>query len=138
MSIQTILNITEVNFILDLLLSLLCGFAIGLEREYKNKPAGISTQTTVITASMLFSFISSQMVGGDPTRISAQIVSGVGFLGAGVILKSEATNSIMNLTTAASIWYAASIGMAIGFNHHSIALLGAAFIILVNRIPRFK
>ena len=109
-----------------------------LERELKNKPAGISTQTTVITASMIFSFISSQLSDGDPTRIAAQIVSGVGFLGAGVILKSESTNSIMNLTTAASIWYSASVGMALGFNFHSMALLATAFIIIVNRIPRFK
>lgn len=138
MTVLDILKITEINFIIDLLLALICGFSIGLEREFKNKPAGISTQTTVITASMIFSFISSQIAKDDPSRIAAQIVSGVGFLGAGVILKSESSNTIINLTTASSIWYSACIGMALGFNFHYIALVGTAFIIIVNRIPKFK
>lgn len=125
----------EIEFLIDLLLSLFCGLIIGVERELRDKPAGIGTHTTVITSSMLFTFMSRNIVGGDPTRIAAQIVTGIGFLGAGMILKSESTHSVHNLTTAASIWYSAAIGMALGFNFHFIAIVAAIYIILINRIP---
>ncbi len=108
----------EIEFLVDLGLALFCGLIIGLERELKKKPAGISTQTLVITGSMMFAFLSRTMGEGDPTRIAAQIVSGIGFLGAGIILKSESGNKVKNVTTAASIWYAAAVGMALGFNMH--------------------
>jgi putative Mg2+ transporter-C (MgtC) family protein len=65
-------------------------------------------------------------------------VSGIGFLGAGIILKSESTEKITNLTTAAAIWFAASIGMAIGFNFYFMALVGTAFAVLVPRIPHIS
>ncbi|HRN71248.1 MAG TPA: MgtC/SapB family protein, partial [Candidatus Woesebacteria bacterium] len=75
---------------------------------------------------------------GDPTRIAAQIVSGVGFLGAGIILKSEATGRVTNLTTAASVWYSAAIGMALGFNYHFIGLVATLYVVIINRIPNFR
>lgn len=129
----------EREFIADLFLSLVCGLAIGIERELRHKPAGISTHTTVITAAMLFTFMSKSMSGdGDATRIAAQIVSGIGFLGAGIIMKSESNNTVSNLTTAASIWYSAAIGMALGFNLHFIAVVATAYGILINRIPKLK
>ncbi len=127
----------EKEFLIDLLLALICGLVIGIEREKKNKPAGISTQTLVIGAAMLFSFLSKTVSAGDPTRIAAQIVSGVGFLGAGIILKSEKTEKVTNLTTAASVWYSAAIGMALGFNYHFIALTATIYVVIINRIPRF-
>lgn len=135
---ENIFGPRELEFLLDLGLALVCGVLIGLERELKNKPAGISTQTLVITGSMMFAFFSKAVDGGDPTRIAAQIVSGVGFLGAGIILKSEKKGKISNLTTAASIWYAAAIGMALGFNMHIIAVVAAVYAVLVNRIPHVK
>jgi len=128
----------EREFIIDLLLALMCGLIIGFEREKRNKPAGISTQTLVIGASMLFSFLSKNVVEGDPTRIAAQIVSGVGFLGAGIILKSEKTGRVSNLTTAASVWYSAAIGMALGFNYHFIGILATLYVVIINRIPNFR
>lgn len=128
----------ESEFLFDLLLALLCGLVIGIERERRNKPAGISTQTLVIGASMLFSFLSKTVSEGDPTRIAAQIVSGVGFLGAGIILKSEKTGKISNLTTAASVWYAAAIGMALGFNYHFIGVVATIYVVIINRIPNFR
>src|SRR5690606_22951675 len=119
----------------NLCLSLVAGLLIGGERELRGKPAGISTQTLVISGAMLFAFI-SQVVGmGDPTRIAAQIVSGIGFLGAGVILKSESQEKVTNVTTAASIWFSAAIGMALGFNFHFIAIIGAVYVVLISRIP---
>jgi putative Mg2+ transporter-C (MgtC) family protein len=128
----------EQEFLKDLGIALLCGLIIGIEREIHKKPAGISTQTLVISASMLFTFISSIVSEGDNTRIAAQIVSGIGFLGAGLIIKSEAKEQVSNVTTAASIWYAAAIGMAIGFNLHFLAITGAVFVTLVTMIPRVE
>ena len=128
----------EIEFLIDLVLALICGLIIGIERERKNKPAGISTQTLVIGAAMLFSFLSKTVSEGDPTRIAAQIVSGVGFIGAGIILKSEKTEKVTNLTTAASVWYAAAIGMALGFNYHFIAIVATIYVVIINRIPHFR
>ena len=128
----------EIEFLIDLVLALICGLIIGIERERKNKPAGISTQTLVIGAAMLFSFLSKTVSEGDPTRIAAQIVSGVGFIGAGIILKSEKTGMVTNLTTAASVWYAAAIGMALGFNYHFIAIVATIYVVIINRIPHFR
>lgn len=128
----------ESEFLIDLVLALVCGVIIGFERERRNKPAGISTHTLVIGAAMLFSFLSKSVHAGDPTRIAAQIVSGVGFLGAGIILKSEKTGKISNLTTAASVWYSAAIGMALGFNYHFIAIAATIYVVIINRIPHFR
>jgi len=126
----------EQEFLIDLGLALLCGLIIGIERELRHKPAGISTQSLVIAAAMLFSFISRTGNSGNPTHLAAQIVSGVGFLGAGIILKSERLGKITNLTTAASVWYAAAIGMALGFNYHFIAVIATLYAVVINRIPR--
>lgn len=133
-----LINALEKEFLIDLFFSLICGLVIGFERERKNKPAGISTQTLVIGAAMLFTFLSRTVSAGDPTRIAAQIVSGVGFLGAGIILKSETTGKVTNLTTAASVWYSAAIGMALGFNYHFIGLVATLYVVIINRIPNFR
>ncbi len=126
----------ETRYVLGLLVSLICGILIGAERELKKKPAGVSTQTLVIGGSMTFAFLSQILGAGDPARIAAQIVSGVGFLGAGIILRSENGSKVTNVTTAASIWFSASIGMAIGFKYYVIALSAALFAIIISRIPK--
>ncbi len=130
------INSIEKEFLLDIVLALICGFVVGIERESRGKPAGVSTHTIIIAAAMLFTFMSRILGAGDPTRIAAQIVSGVGFLGAGIIMKSESTNTVSNLTTAASIWFSAAIGMALGFNLHFIAIVATLYAVLVNRIPK--
>jgi putative Mg2+ transporter-C (MgtC) family protein len=132
---EDIVGSDEITFLINLLVAFVCGLIIGAERELKNKPAGISTQTLVIAGAMLFSFLSGILPDGDPTRIAAQIVSGIGFLGAGLILKSENKGRIDNVTTAASIWYAAAIGMAIGFGFHFIAIAAAVYAVIISRIP---
>jgi len=87
---------------------------------------------------MIFTYISAQVDPNSTSRIAAQVVSGIGFLGAGMILKSESTEKITNLTTAAAVWFAAAIGMAIGFNFYFMALVATAFAVLVPRIPHIS
>jgi putative Mg2+ transporter-C (MgtC) family protein len=100
------------------LLSILCGGFIGLERELKHKPAGLRTNILICLGSALFTMLSvlmsNSMPGepGDPTRVAAQIVSGIGFIGGGMILQSG--GSISGLTSAATVWVVAAIGMGIG------------------------
>jgi len=101
-----------------LIVSIVCGALVGIEREYSVKPAGIRTNILICVGSTLFtlaSIISARLIAGNPGdagRISAQIVSGVGFLGAGAILREGLR--ITGLTTAATIWLVAAIGMIIG------------------------
>jgi putative Mg2+ transporter-C (MgtC) family protein len=128
----------QLDFLIDLGLSLIAGFLIGAERESRGKPAGISTHCLVIGGTMMFTYISAQVDPNSTSRIAAQIVTGIGFLGAGMILKSESTEKITNLTTAAAVWFAAAIGMAIGFNFYFMALVAIAFAVLVPRIPHIS
>jgi len=132
---NNLLTPLEQQFIVNLLISLVSGLIIGLERELKHKPAGVTTQALVVGAAMLFSFISRQFVS-EPTRIAAQIVSGIGFLGAGIILK-DTKSHVTNVTTAASVWYSAAVGMAIGFGYYFIAILATVYVVIISRIPRF-
>jgi putative Mg2+ transporter-C (MgtC) family protein len=128
--------------VLDLALVVLAGFLIGGERESRGKPAGITTHCFVIGGSAIFSFMSGHVYPNsphvDPSRIAAGLVTGIGFLGAGVILKSRTDERITNLATAASIWYAAAIGMAIGFNFYVIAVVAISFAVLVPRMPHIS
>jgi putative Mg2+ transporter-C (MgtC) family protein len=139
----------ELNFLVDMGISLLAGVIIGVERELKGKPAGIGTHSLVIGGSMIFTFLSSQIDPNSTSRIAAQIITGIGFLGAGVILKGEiigrtkselyeSSHRVVNLTTAASLWFSGAIGMAIGFNYYFIALVSIGFVVLVARMPRFR
>lgn len=125
-----------VNFTIDLVIAIALGFLIGAERELRNKDAGISTHTFVISGAMLFTFMSATVDPASQSRIAAQIVTGIGFLGAGLILKDG--TSVKNLTTAASIWFAGAIGMAIGFGYHQIAIIAAIASVLIPRIPHVR
>lgn len=105
------------------LLALLAGVILGLERELKDKAAGLKTITIICLGSALFTII-SQKVGGqytDSARIASYIVSGIGFLGAGVIFKDGV--NVEGLTTASVIWLAAAVGMAIGFGEVYLAAI---------------
>ena len=125
----------QLEFLIDIIFALAAGFVIGAERESRGKPAGISTNSLVIGGAMLFTYLSAAVDPNSTSRIAAQIVSGIGFLGAGMILKGETDKKITNLTTAASIWFSAAIGMAIGFNFYIIALAAVIFAVVVPRIP---
>lgn len=123
----------DVEFLVVLLLSIGTGLVIGIERESRGKDAGISTHILVIAGAGLFTFLSSIVDAESTSRIASQIVPGIGFLGAGLILK-DGTN-VRNLTTAASLWFAAALGMAIGFGFYVIAIVGAVACALIPRIP---
>ncbi|MCR4285923.1 MAG: MgtC/SapB family protein, partial [Candidatus Kaiserbacteria bacterium] len=106
--LESLLSTDNFNliFTFNVSLSVLAGFAIGIEREARHKDAGISTHTLVIMGSMLFTFISANIEPDFASRIAAQVVMGIGFLGGGLILKDGTT--VRNLTTAASLWFAAA------------------------------
>src|SRR5712692_6024964 len=103
-----------------LLLAAGLGAAIGLEREYHQKPAGLRTNILIAIGSALFTTLSLSIGGSaTPDRIGAQIVTGIGFLGGGAILRSG--NSVHGMTTAATIWVNAAIGMAVGTGQYALA-----------------
>ena len=126
----------EADFAVDLALCLLSGIIIGGERESRMKDAGMSTHVLVITGAMVFTFLSSVSDPASKSRIAAQVVTGIGFLGAGLILKNG--TSVKNLTTAASLWVSASVGMAYGFNFHVVGLMVTVVVALTPRIPHLK
>lgn len=128
----------DLDLLIDFGLVLLAGFIIGTERESKGKPAGITTHSFVIGGAMIFTFISAHVDPNSPSRIAAGLVTGVGFLGAGIILKSEADEKITNLTTAASIWFSASIGMAIGFDLYVMTIIAILLAVLIPRMPHIS
>jgi len=107
----------------DLMLRLLLagglGSVLGLERELRRSPAGLRTHILIALGAALFTLVSIQIAGGTPDRIAAQVVTGVGFLGGGAILRSG--KSIHGLTTAATIWVTAAIGMAAGAGQFAVA-----------------
>jgi len=114
--------------------ALLAGGLIGLEREYKSKAAGLRTITLICTGSALFTILSHHFGLNSPDRVASNIVTGIGFFGAGVIFKSDQT--VAGLTTAATIWMAAAIGMAIGCGYYELAgisLAAALFVLLLMR-----
>jgi len=105
-----------------LVLSGSLGGIIGLEREQSNKPAGLRTNVLLAMGTTAFTMLSFMVPGAgfDPSRIAAQIISGIGFIGAGVIIRTKA--SVHGVTTAATIWTVTAIGMAVGFEKYSIAV----------------
>jgi putative Mg2+ transporter-C (MgtC) family protein len=113
--------------------ALLLGAAIGLERERRRHPAGFRTMAMVSIGSCLFTLLGEIAVGRnvDPTRVAAQIVTGIGFLGAGTILREG--GGIKGLTTAATIWVVAAVGMAAGFGQYVLAT-GCTLLVLVSLV----
>ncbi len=104
---------------LRIVLALVAGGAIGLEREFRDKAAGFRTLIFICVGAALFTLLSAKLSGGsDGTRIAANIVSGVGFLGAGVILREG--GRVVGLTTAAAIWLTAALGMALGGGYYLV------------------
>jgi putative Mg2+ transporter-C (MgtC) family protein len=108
---------------ISLLVAAFLGGAVGLERELHGKPAGLRTNILICLGSCIFTIISTSLSGSDPGRIAAQIVTGIGFLGAGAIIHSGI--GIQGLTTAAGIWVVASIGMACGSRMYFLAVAAA-------------
>jgi len=124
--------------VIKLLLAVLIGGIIGAEREFHAKAAGFRTIILICVGATLFTIFSPRLgESGDPARIAANIVSGVGFLGAGVILRDE--GRITGLTTASAIWLAAALGMGIGGGDYALSALAAGVLLVVLLIfPRFE
>src|SRR5262245_6858513 len=121
------LDTADVN---KLLLALLLGGDIGIEREFRGKSAGFRTIILITMGSTLFSILSLRIVEScDVDRIAANLVVGIGFLGAGVIFKEE--NRILGLTTASTIWVSAALGLCIGVGYWPVAITVAAMVIVV-------
>jgi putative Mg2+ transporter-C (MgtC) family protein len=125
--------------LLRLGLAIVLGGIVGWEREAVDKPAGFRTLTMVCVGSTLFVVLSLDLVATfgtpeawDPLRIVAAIIQGIGFLGAGTVLRRGET--IKGLTTAAALWTVTAIGVAIGFGMYTTALLGTASMLLILRV----
>lgn len=122
------------QMLLRLVVAVVLGALVGYERERKGKPAGVRTHGMVCLGAALFTVVSIYGFGlsGDPTRVAAMIVSGIGFLGAGAVLHQR--ESVHGLTTAASLWVTAAIGLAVG-----VGMIGMSFMttILVFLLLRF-
>jgi putative Mg2+ transporter-C (MgtC) family protein len=120
----------EVEDMIAMLVSIICGGIIGFEREYKSKSAGFRTIILISLGSTIFTIVSKHGAGADD-RISANIITGIGFIGAGVIFKDKI--SVRGLTTAAVIWTSAAIGMTTGIGYHALALTltGITLVILL-------
>ena len=123
------------DFLLRISVCFLLGVLIGLERQYRRKTAGIRTITLVSLGAFLFVSISNLSPAGDVTRIAAQVVSGIGFLGAGVILR-DGTN-IRGLNTAATLWCSAAIGALTALGLLLEAIIGVIYILIANLFLRF-
>src|SRR4030042_635686 len=124
---------TLLDIILRLLLAAALGAGIGYQRERANKPAGLRTHIFSSLGSALFTVISIFGFNGtvDPSRVAAGVVAGIGFIGAGVILRGVRSEHVVGLTTAASIWAVAAIGMAAGVGMNLIATIVAVIAVLV-------
>lgn len=137
-------NLTELELVLRLVLAATLGAVIGVEREWRDRTAGLRTHMLVCLGSAVFTIVSAYgfqewyssipadertTVVSDPTRIAAQIVTGIGFLGAGAIFRSD--DGVKGLTTAASLWMMAAIGLAAGAGYYELAVASTVLMLVV-------
>jgi putative Mg2+ transporter-C (MgtC) family protein len=127
-------NLLWLIFILKIILAIFCGVIIGIERESMGKPAGIKTHSLICLGACLFTHFSLMATTGDPTRIAAQVVSGIGFIGAGTILQSK--QRIEGLTSAALVFVNASIGMTIGGGYFLYGIIATIALLLLFQFIR--
>ena len=136
------MDLQELNYlsiIVRILLAALIGCLIGLERERGNRPAGFRTYTLVSVGACLVMMTNQYMFSlyqsGDPARLGAQVISGVGFLGAGTILVTR-NNQVRGLTTAAALWTSACVGLALGTGFYAGALIVGGVLVVVMIVLR--
>lgn len=122
---------------ISMLMSILCGGIIGFEREYRSKSAGFRTIVLISLGSTIFTIVSGHGSEADD-RIAANIITGIGFIGAGVIFKDQV--SVRGLTTAAVIWTSAAIGMTTGIGYHALAfvftLITLFILLMITRVEK--
>ena len=124
-----------IEFTIRLVLSMVLGAVIGIEREIHHKPAGIRTHMLVSLGSCLFTVVSIYDFNMDPARVAAGIVTGIGFIGAGTIIVEREREKIVGITTAASLWITAAVGLTTGAGSYALAIIATllAFITLCMR-----
>jgi putative Mg2+ transporter-C (MgtC) family protein len=127
----------ELEMILRVVVALILGGIIGYQRERADKPAGVRTLAMIATGAALITVVSVYGFGDDQARIAAGIVTGIGFLGAGSIIR-RGEGLVEGLTTAATIWAAAGIGLAAGAGLYLIAAVTAVLVLLVLMLNRFN
>ena len=134
---MTVREVTYAAIVIRIFASFLLGGIIGMERGMKNRPAGLRTYMLVCVGSCLImltnQYINQVFDTGDPVRMGAQVVSGIGFLGAGTIIVTS-RNRIKGLTTAAGLWASACVGLAVGIGFYEVALIGAVSIFVILTI----
>ena len=113
-----------------MILSVFLGLLIGLERQHQHKAVGVRTMALICLGSTLFTCVSIYFSNSDPTRVIAQIVTGIGFLGAGIIFKSG--TQIIGLTTAATVWCGAAVGILVGCGLNWEACVATFLVIFIN------
>jgi putative Mg2+ transporter-C (MgtC) family protein len=127
------------RLLLRLLLAALLGGVLGYEREHKGKAAGVRTHMLVAMGAALFVLVPQQggMPLADMSRVIQGVVAGIGFLGAGAIIKNRSEENVQGLTTAAGVWMTAAIGIACGLGRESTALLGTLLaLVVLALVPR--
>lgn len=140
------MSLNEIDLLIKILVAAVFGIIIGVDRQINNKPAGTRTQMLICVGSALLAGISIQLAKDytlpnatmmpDPARLMAQIITGIGFLGAGVILKEN--NRISGMTTAATIWLTAAIGIAVGAGYYLPAILCVVLVLLLHPLARLE
>ena len=123
------------DFLIRIVVCFLLSIAIGIERQYRHKMVGLRTNVLVSLGAFMFNWVTFASVGNDHTRIAAQVVSGIGFLGAGIIMKDG--NNIKGLNTAATLWCVAAIGLLTSSGLLLEACFGTLMVLFSNIILRF-
>lgn len=123
----------ELEIVLKIIIAALLGATLGLEREVSKKPAGLRTHTLICIGAALFAIISLSFVDvgqrADISRVAAGVVTGIGFLGAGMIFREK--DRVVGLTTAAEVWVLGSIGLAVGIGLYWVAILTTVIVLIV-------
>jgi putative Mg2+ transporter-C (MgtC) family protein len=130
----------EIELVLRLLMAAVLGSIIGFQRERAKKPAGLRTLSLISLGAALFTVISMYGFdgGADISRVAANIVTGVGFIGAGVIFHIGRGDILVGLTTAASVWVVAAIGMAAGAGMYMLSAVVAVITVIVLAVPKIQ
>jgi putative Mg2+ transporter-C (MgtC) family protein len=129
--------VTDTDILLRLIIAAIAGGLIGFERSAANKPAGLRTLMLVCFGATLFTIVNiTAFADADPSRIAAGIVTGIGFLGAGTIFRAE--DHVKGLTTAASMWAVAAIGIAVGLGEYVITAVATVLVILILQLGRIE
>ena len=134
--IQSFIQTDWIGVISKIGIAFILGYLIGIEREFHGKVVGTRTITLIAIGTTLYVLMSPTIFGGDNSRVIAQVVSGIGFLGAGIIFKNGDT--VKGLTTAATVWCAAAVGGLCGFGMFAEAVLGTVTIMIVNIFFRHR